>query len=449
MVREIVTLQAGQCGNQVGSAFWELCSQEHGLDLNGAYQGDDDAQLERIGVFFKETSGGSYCPQSINFDLEPGVLDKIKSGPTKNMFSPNSFIHGQSGAGNNWAKGHYTEGAELIDEVMDATRKLAEDCSCLQGFQVCHSIGGGTGSGMGTLLISKVREEYPDRIMSTYSVFPSPKVSDVVVEPYNSLLSIHQLIENADEVSVIDNEALYDILFRTMKIKTPQFKDLNMLVAQTMAGTTACLRFPGQLNSDLRKLGVNLIPFPRLHFFIVGCAPLTSSDASSFVKIDVKQLVDQVFDANNMMAACDPRAGKYLTASAIFRGDIASKDVDEQSALTQQRNAQFFAEWIPHNIKTSICNVPPLQKDAKGNVIKGVKGCSLIGNNTAIKEIFDRINTQFGAMFQRKAFLHWYTGEGMDEMEFTEAESNCIDLIAEYEQYFEATIQEEEEEFEE
>lgn len=79
--------------------------------------------------------------------------------------------------GNNWAKGHYTEGAELVDSVMDVVRKEAEGCDSLQGFQLAHSLGGGTGSGMGTLLISKIREEYPDRIMSSFSVVPSPKVS--------------------------------------------------------------------------------------------------------------------------------------------------------------------------------------------------------------------------------------------------------------------------------
>ncbi len=89
------------------------------------------------------------------------------------------------------------------------------------GFQVCHSLGGGTGSGMGTLLISKIREEYPDRMMMTFSVFPSPKVSDTVVEPYNATLSVHQLVENADECMVLDNEALYDICFRTLKLITP------------------------------------------------------------------------------------------------------------------------------------------------------------------------------------------------------------------------------------
>lgn len=93
-----------------------------------------------------------------------------------NHFCHFYFILGQSGAGNNWAKGHYTEGAELVDTVLDVVRKEAESCDCLQGFQLAHSLGGGTGSGMGTLLISKIREEYPDRIMNTFSVMPSPKV---------------------------------------------------------------------------------------------------------------------------------------------------------------------------------------------------------------------------------------------------------------------------------
>ena len=98
------------------------------------------------------------------------------SGPFGQVFRPDNFVFGQSGAGNNWAKGHYTEGAELVDSVLDVVRKESESCDCLQGFQLTHSLGGGTGSGMGTLLISKIREEYPDRIMNTYSVVPSPKV---------------------------------------------------------------------------------------------------------------------------------------------------------------------------------------------------------------------------------------------------------------------------------
>jgi len=104
-------------------------------------------------------------------------MDSVRSGPFGQIFRPDNFVFGQSGAGNNWAKGHYTEGAELVDSVLDVVRKESESCDCLQGFQLTHSLGGGTGSGMGTLLISKIREEYPDRIMNTFSVVPSPKVS--------------------------------------------------------------------------------------------------------------------------------------------------------------------------------------------------------------------------------------------------------------------------------
>ena len=152
--------------------------------------------------------------------------------------------------------------------------------SFFQGFQLTHSLGGGTGSGMGTLLISKIREEYPDRIMNTFSVVPSPKVSDTVVEPYNATLSVHQLVENTDETYCIDNEALYDICFRTLKLTTPTYGDLNHLVSATMSGVTTCLRFPGQLNADLRKLAVNMVPFP---VFISSCqaSPLWQAVAAS------------------------------------------------------------------------------------------------------------------------------------------------------------------------
>uniref|UniRef100_A0A2S2P542 Tubulin beta chain n=1 Tax=Schizaphis graminum TaxID=13262 RepID=A0A2S2P542_SCHGA len=167
---------------------------------------------------------------------------------------------------------------------------------------------------MGTLLISKIREEYPDRIMTTYSIVPSPKVSVTVVEPYNSTLSVHQLVENTDKTFCIDNEALYDICFRTLKVTTPTYGDLNHLVSAAICGVTTCFRFLGQLNSDLRKLAVNMVPFPRLHFFITGFAPHTSRGSQQYRALTVPELVQQMFDAKNMMAACDPRHGRYLRA---------------------------------------------------------------------------------------------------------------------------------------
>ncbi|XP_005057427.1 PREDICTED: tubulin beta-1 chain [Ficedula albicollis] len=434
-MREIVHLQIGQCGNQIGAKFWEVLGDEHGIDITGNYRGDSPLQLERINVYFNEAYSHKYVPRSILVDLEPGTMDSVRSSKIGPLFRPDNFIHGNSGAGNNWAKGHYTEGAELIENVMDVVRNECESCDCLQGFQLIHSLGGGTGSGMGTLLINKIREEYPDRIMNTFSVVPSPKVSDTVVEPYNAILSIHQLIENTDETFCIDNEALYDICFRTLKLTNPTYGDLNHLVSLTMSGVTTSLRFPGQLNADLRKLAVNMVPFPRLHFFMPGFAPLTARGSQQYRALTVPELTQQMFDARNMMAACDPRRGRYLTVACIFRGRMSTREVDEQLLSVQTKNSSYFVEWIPNNVKVAVCDIPP----------RGLKmAATFIGNNTAIQELFIRVSEQFSAMFRRKAFLHWYTGEGMDEMEFSEAEGNTNDLVSEYQQYQDATADVEE-----
>ncbi|CAJ0586318.1 unnamed protein product, partial [Mesorhabditis spiculigera] len=433
-MREIVHVQAGQCGNQIGTKFWEVISDEHGIQPDGQYQGESELQRERLDVYYNEANGNKYVPRAVLVDLEPGTMDSVRAGPYGQLFRPDNFVFGQSGAGNNWAKGHYTEGAELVDQVLDVVRKEAEGCDCLQGFQLTHSLGGGTGSGMGTLLISKIREEYPDRIMASFSVVPSPKVSDTVVEPYNATLSVHQLVENTDETFCIDNEALYDICHRTLKLTNPAYGDLNHLVSLTMSGVTTCLRFPGQLNADLRKLAVNMVPFPRLHFFMTGFAPLSAKGTAQYKAMTVSELTQQMFDAKNMMAACDPRHGRYLTVAAMFRGKMSMREVDDQMHSVQNKNSSYFVEWIPNNVKTAVCDIPP----------RGLKmAATFVGNSTAIQELFKRISEQFTAMFRRKAFLHWYTGEGMDEMEFTEAESNMNDLVSEYQQYQEATADDE------
>jgi hypothetical protein len=145
---------------------------------------------------------------------------------------------------------------------------------------------------------------------------------------------------------------------------------------------------------------------------MVGFAPLTATNTASFRALTVPELTQQMFDAKNMMAASDPRHGRYLTVAAMFRGRMSTKEVDEQMLNVQSKNSSYFVEWIPNNVKTAVCDIPP----------RGLKmSVTFIGNSTAIQELFKRISEQFTAMFRRKAFLHWYTGEGMDEMEFTEA----------------------------
>ena len=338
------------------------------------------------------------------------------------------------------AKGHYTEGAELIDEAVDIIRRETEGCDCPQGFQLTQSIGGGTGSGMGTLLLLKIRDNYPDRITATFCVYPSPKVSDVVVEPYNATLSIHQLLENSDETFVIDNEALFSISHNVLKQKEPKYADLNWVISMTMCGITASLRFSGKLNGDLRKMGVNLVPFPRLHFFLLAQAPLFAPGQGAKVKLTVQELTDQMWSSRNFLSNVKSEDGKYLTASCGYRGPMATQEVDDEVAKIQQKMADDFVTWIPNNIKSSIIVVPP-----EGTAMSG----TFVANTTAIKGVFQRISAQFAKMYKRKAFLHWYKGEGMDEMEFQEADKNVRDLITEYQDKQDAVVDLEEDNDEE
>ncbi|KAJ7352294.1 beta-tubulin 2 tubb2 [Mycena albidolilacea] len=422
------TMIKNRAGNQVGESFWQDVLAEHGLDQTGIYQGSDPVQLQRVGVYFAEVNVGSqpkYVPRSLQIDLEAGVCDRVKSGPMGTLFSPETYLHGEAGAGNNWAKGFYTEGAELIDPILEVLRKQAERCDVLQGFQVIHSIGGGTGSGLGCLLLSKMREvKAQSRMLATFSILPSPK-------PYNAMLSVHQLLENCDLTVCIDNEALYDISTRALKVKNPNFKDLNGLISRVMCGVSTSLRFPGQLNGDLRKLGMNLIPFPRLHFLMPSYAPIHDPKTQSYQGSSVPELVQALFDRRNLLVACDPRFGRYLTAATIFRGNIASREIAVRDLQT--RNSNQFVEWIPDNVSVTLVSVPP--------------AAVALSNSTSIQELFQRTHQTFAAMFKRGAFLHWYTGEGMDMMEFSEAESNSQDLIAEYQQYQEASARDDEDEY--
>jgi Tubulin len=174
---------------------------------------------------------------------------------------------------------HYTVGKELIDPVMDKLRRLADNCSGLQGFFVFHSFGGGTGSGFGALLLERLSTDYGKKSKLEFCVYPAPQLSSSVVEPYNSVLTTHTTLEHSDcsfmvrSVSYrtvirdtnagrdqVDNEAIYDICKKNLGVVSPSFSNLNRLIAQVVSSITASLRFDGSLNVDLNEFQTNLVP---------------------------------------------------------------------------------------------------------------------------------------------------------------------------------------------
>ena len=279
-MKEIITLCVGQCGNQIGSEFWKQITAEHGIRPNGvpedfALEGDD-----RKDVFFYEADDARFVPRALLLDLEPRVVNNIQNSQHRDLFNPeNIFVSKEGGgAGNNWASGHRQaeENAELLADMLD---READNSDSLEGFVLTHSIAGGTGSGMGSYILEHLNDHFPKKLVSTYSVFPNweEDQSDVVVQPYNSILTLKRLAVNADCVVVLDNTALNRIAVDRLRIPNPSVHHVNSLVSTVMAASTTTLRYPGYTNNDLVGLVASLVPTPRCHFLMTGYTPLTIS----------------------------------------------------------------------------------------------------------------------------------------------------------------------------
>ena len=193
-MREVISIHIGQAGVQVGNACWELFCLEHGIQPDGAMPSDKTIGVEddAYNTFFTETGAGKHVPRCVMLDLEPTVVDEVRTGTYRQLFHPEQLISGKEDAANNYARGHYTIGKEIVDLCLDRIRKLADNCTGLQGFLVFHSVGGGTGSGLGSLLLERLSVDYGKKSKLGFTVYPSPQVSTAVVEPYNSVLSTHR-----------------------------------------------------------------------------------------------------------------------------------------------------------------------------------------------------------------------------------------------------------------
>jgi tubulin alpha len=436
-MREIISLHIGQAGIQVGNACWELYCLEHGINPDGTKMAEhsrEHQQSDAADTFFSLTGGGSkFVPRSIYVDLEPSVIDAVKTGAYSKLFHPDQMISGKEDAANNYARGHYTTGKELIENTLDKIRKLADDCDGLQGFLIFHSVGGGTGSGFGSLLLERLSVDYGKKSKLDFCVYPSPQISTSVVEPYNSVLSTHSLLEHTDVAFMLDNEAIYDICRNNLGLEKPTYQNLNRIIAQVISSLTASLRFDGALNVDINEFQVNLVPYPRIHFLLCSYAPLVTPEKSRHENLSVQALTTAVFEPANMMAKCDPRHGKYMAVCMMYRGDVVPKDVSSSIAQIKTKKTIQFVDWCPTGFKCGINYSKPAAVPG-GDLAKVPRACCMLSNSTAIAEVFSRIDHKFDLMYAKRAFVHWYVGEGMEEGEFSEAREDLAALEKDYEE---------------
>ncbi|VDM78401.1 unnamed protein product, partial [Strongylus vulgaris] len=213
--REVISIHVGQAGVQIGNACWELYCLEHGIQPDGRMYDFNDEEDDAFNTFFAETAGGKHVPRCLFVDLEPTVVDEVRTGTYRELFHPEQLLSGKEDAANCYARGRYTIGREMIDVVMDRVRRLTESCKGLQGFLVFHSFGGGTGSGFLSLLMERLSTEYGKKSKLEFAIYPAPqiscnfKVSTSMVEPYNSILMTHTTLEHSDCSFMADNEAIY------------------------------------------------------------------------------------------------------------------------------------------------------------------------------------------------------------------------------------------------
>eukprot|EP01083_Nonionella_stella_P306515 1073799_1 len=293
---------------------------------------------------------------------------------------------------------------------MDCVRHEVEACDSLQAFEIYHSFGGGTGSGLGTLVLRKLRDTYPGRILATFSVVTRSRFAvEVNVEPYNQTLALSEMIENADITSLFDNDALSNISHNVLRLRQPKYADYNWIMSHAMSGITSTLRFDtyNDLHVSWRKLGMNMITFPRLHFLCSGQTPLFRKGCHMQCDtLTVQQVADQVMSPRHWMCNVRPEDGRYLSTANIYRGSCAAQEIDDELSKISQLMKDDWISWIPNNRTATVVDVTVQNLERNGTSLM---------NTTSIKE-------------------------GMDEMQFQEADKNVRDLFIEYQDKQDAVV---------
>mmetsp|Transcript_28228 Transcript_28228/g.32349 ORF Transcript_28228/g.32349 Transcript_28228/m.32349 type:complete len:431 (-) Transcript_28228:22-1314(-) len=409
-----ISLHIGQCGVQVGIKYWQTLLKEH-------------EKSPKSPVFFEnpDTATQDYhLLRAIFIDLEPGSIDNLSASSIGDTLRPDNLVAASSGAGHNWAKGYYTEGAELIDEALDAVRAEIERCDCLQGFQLYRSFGGGTGSGMGTLLLEKLQEEYPGNVFHDTFCLPSSYCRDGMSEVYNVLLSWAKVHESCTFGSVIDYTPVSSLAARIFGTRST-YPGWNSITSAVMSDFSSCLRLPTREMYSLPKLATSLVPYPQYPYIVHSLAPGFQPSVFKDQWPTLPEMVGLLGTRDTLTYDCQVNRGQNLAGLYTARGTFDRMQFREAQILFEQDSKFQFLPYIPDAIKSTFIDDAP--EDYRSSLGYAV-------NSSSIREMLITARESFAAIFRRKAFLHWYSGEGMDEMEFIESDEIISSAIFDYQQ---------------
>ncbi|KAH0850983.1 hypothetical protein HID58_095050 [Brassica napus] len=186
---------------------------------------------------------------------------------------------------------------------------------------------------------------------------------------------------------------------------------------KVISSLTASLRFDGALNVDVTEFQTNLVPYPRIHFMLSSYAPVISAEKAFHEQLSVAEITNSAFEPASMMAKCDPRHGKYMACCLMYRCDVVPKDVNAAVGTIKTKRTIQFVDW---------CSSAPPTVVPGGDLAKVQRAVCMISNSTSVAE--------FDLMYAKRAFVHWYVGEGMEEGEFSEAREDLAALEKDYEE---------------
>lgn len=318
-----------------------------------------------------------------------------------------------------------------LGTLLERIRKAVENCDNTEGFVVTHSLGGGTGSGFTSVLMHTLQAEYAKFCRVQVPVFPGQTMSTAVVEPYNSLLHIHATIECVDLSLLFGNEALYELCSNLLFIDSSNFTNINRVVALILSSATAGIRFKGTLNNDLGELQTNLVPYPRIHFPILRYSPILHFEKTKHIKPSVAIITRDVFTKRYQTLKTDITNGRYIAVVLNYRGAVSQRDINNTIQTMKLKRELDFVDWCPTGFKISL-NSSMQTIVPESEIAPFDFSVSMIANNTAIKDAWLRLSRKYISLYQRKAFVHWYMDEGMEEFEFDDAYENVLMLIEDY-----------------
>ena len=448
-MRETITIQVGQCGNQIGAQFWDLMLKEH----ENTPDNDDS-----LSAFFRFSPRGRGSKQmdmkarALLIDMEQGPLQETMRSPLGALFDQTQMVSDVSGSGNNFAHGHYMYGPKYRSAFEEGLRKNAEHCDSLQTFMVMHSLGGGTGSGVGSYVVGLLEDLYPEIYRFSACVYPSEQ-NDVVTSPYNSVLSTNTLLSHADCVLPIDNAAIQAFaqmeasqktnpkggaspqkdslsgMMDSKSVKEKGFLEMNAVVARMLCHLTASSRFHGEMNVDMNEICTNLVPFPRMKFLMTALSPqrvvarTASHNAQLLGKATIQRGFSDILGPSGQLTSAHPCRDNAVTLACAFlaRGEVILSDFIT-CVTTAQSKSLTFPYWNEDATKIGMCST-----SAPGQKV------SVLGvyNSTAFGSVLKREHSRFSTLFKRRAMLHHYT-EFVDVQAIADADVAVASAIEDY-----------------